>query len=133
MPTRYSAGIIREPALRSVRRCRSAIWSLASSRGARNGADRTTKPPKHERGPLAVNRRRDAAISRRRDPMLERGEGEDPIISGATRAGDFAIENGRRRFEGRAAMVTRRTSVSGAASEQRSEENTSELQSLMRI
>src|SRR3546814_4597627 len=82
--------------------------------------------------------------------MLERGEGEDPIVSGATRAGDFAIENGRRRFEGRAAMVTRRTSVSGAASEQvvpevpachrfplrgsrRSEEHTSELQSLMRI
>src|SRR3546814_21023884 len=93
------------------------MLSLAGSPGAKNGADRTTRPPKHERGPLAVNRRRDAAISRRRDPMLERGAGEDPIVSGATRAGDFAIENGRRRFAGRAAMGTRRTSVSGAASE----------------
>src|SRR3546814_13450227 len=90
------------------------MLSLAGSPGAKNGADRTTRPPKHERGPLAVNRRRDAAISRRRDPMLERGEGEDPIVSGAIRAGDFAIANGRRRFEGRAAMVTRRIYVSGA-------------------
>src|SRR3546814_11132871 len=89
-PTRSKRTDTRGPYTRLFR-------SLESSRGARNGADRTTKPPKHERGPLAVNRRRDAAIARRRDPMRERGEGEDPIVSGATRAGDFAIENGRRR------------------------------------
>src|SRR3546814_17278165 len=65
-----------------------------------------------------VNGGRYYAISRLRCSMHESGEGDEPIVSDATRAVDFAIENGRRLFEGRAAMVTRRTSVSGAASEQ---------------